>query len=139
MTTQGASHPPTRTGWVGWVYFSGIVLLGLGVIHFVNGLVALFLPSATVVTETGLTAQIGFTAIGLTLLIGGVLLAAVGGGVLSGQAWARGVAVALAVLSIVANAIMFAAFPVWSVLVIILDVVVIYALLMHGRETEQPI
>lgn len=53
---------------------------------------------------------------------------------LLGQLWARMTAVVLAVVSALVNLTFLAAYPIWSTLVITLDVIVIYAVIVHGRE-----
>ena len=67
----------------------------------------------------------------------GVLFILVGFGVLVGQTWARVVGIALAVISAVINLAFLAAYPVWGVILIALDIVVIYALAMHGGEVKE--
>jgi hypothetical protein len=71
-------------------------------------------------------------------LAGGVLALAAGVGILwGGRPWARCAGIAVAGLSAVVNLGFLAAAPVWSTLVIALDVVVIHALTVHGREIEE--
>jgi hypothetical protein len=53
-----------------------------------------------------------------------------------GQRWARAVAVAMAGASVLANVAYAAAYPLWSVAVIVLDVVSVYALIVHGDEVQ---
>ena len=48
--------------------------------------------------------------------------------------WARAVAVGLVLLSILANFAFMAAYPLWSITIIVVDILVIYALVVHGRE-----
>ena len=55
-------------------------------------------------------------------------------GILAGQAWARVTGVVLAVISALVNLAFMAAFPLWATLIIALDVLVIYALVAHGKE-----
>lgn len=50
--------------------------------------------------------------------------------------WARVVGIILAVVSAVANVAFLAAYPIWSTIVIVVDVLVIYALAVHGREVR---
>ena len=57
-------------------------------------------------------------------------------GVLSGNLFGRIVGVALAGLSAIVNMLFAEAAPVWAVIIIIVDVFVIYALIVHGREME---
>jgi hypothetical protein len=59
-----------------------------------------------------------------------------GFGVLAGLLWARVIGIALAVLSAIVNLAFLAAYPVWGVILIALDIVVSYALAMHGREMK---
>jgi hypothetical protein len=51
-----------------------------------------------------------------------------------GNVVARGVGVLLAGLSAIANMAFIGAYPVWSIIVIVVDVLVIYALTVHGGE-----
>jgi multidrug transporter EmrE-like cation transporter len=44
--------------------------------------------------------------------------------------------VILAILNTVTNMVFAAAYPVWSAIAIAVDVLVIYALVVHGRETR---
>jgi hypothetical protein len=55
-----------------------------------------------------------------------------------GAVWGRAVAVALATLNAVAQLSLIRAYPVWGLLVILLDVFVIYALIVHGGELREP-
>src|SRR4051794_24030065 len=67
------------------------------------------------------------------LLLGALLLVCAGG-VLTGNVAARTVAVILAGLSAVLNLLFIEAYPLWSMIVISIDVLVIYALTVLGRE-----
>jgi hypothetical protein len=55
---------------------------------------------------------------------------------MAGQTWARVVGVILAVVSAIVNVAFLAAYPVWSTIIIALDVFVIYALIVHGSEAR---
>jgi hypothetical protein len=137
MATHGASRGHIRSGWVGWVYFAGTVLVLIGAVQFINGLFALSRSGTTFITPSGMSVQLSYAGVGWSFLIMGIVLAASGGGVLAGRTWARTVAIILAAASLVANLMVFAAYPLWSALVIVLDVVVIYALAVHGGEVRR--
>lgn len=77
--------------------------------------------------------KIDITAWGWTHLILGVLVAITGIGLLLGQTWARVVGIILAVLSAVANFLFLPYYPFWSILVITLDIIIIWALAVYGR------
>jgi hypothetical protein len=124
------------TGWVGWIIFAGTMMVMIGTFHVIQGLVALFKDEYFLVTKTGLTVNVDFTAWGWTHLIGGVIIIAAGLGLYSGKMWARTVGVILALASAILNFAFIAAYPFWSVTVIALDVFVIYALTAHGKEMK---
>jgi hypothetical protein len=71
------------------------------------------------------------------LLLFGLLLVFAGYGVLVGQTWARVTGVILAVVNAVVNMTFVPAYPIWAIIVITLDVLVIYALAVHGGETRR--
>jgi hypothetical protein len=125
---------PVRTGWTGWVAFASTMMLLLGSFQAVQGLVAIFDDGYYHVTASGLVVNIDYTAWGWTHLLLGVLIVISGVGVLAGNLAARTVAVLLAVLSAIANLLFIEAYPLWSVIIITVDVLVIYALTVHGRE-----
>ena len=57
-------------------------------------------------------------------------------GLFAGQMWARVVGVILACVSILLNFAFIAAYPFWSVIIIAMDVFVIMALTVHGKEMK---
>ena len=59
-------------------------------------------------------------------------------GLLAGNMLARWVGVIIAGLSALANLLFISAFPIWSTIVIAIDVIVIYAIIVHGRELKAP-
>jgi hypothetical protein len=134
-TARARGHDtPTATGWVGWVVFAAVIMMMAGGFHALMGLVALFRDDYYVTTSSGLALTLDYTPWGWTHLLLGVLVFVAGGALLVGQTWARVVAVGLAVVSAAANMVFVAAYQWWSITVIVLDVLVIYALVVHGRE-----
>jgi hypothetical protein len=124
------------TAWVGFVLFGGIMMLMMGGFQIIEGLVAIFRDDYYLVTRNGLVINMDYTAWGWTHLILGVVAVAAGFGVLMGQMWARVTGIVIAVLSALVNMAFLPAYPIWSTIVIATDVVVIYALAMHGREVK---
>jgi hypothetical protein len=123
-----------QTGWAGWLVFASFMMFLVGSFQAIQGLVALFEDDYYVVRESGLVVNVDYTAWGTLHLILGVLLILCGAGVLTGNVVARGVGVLLAGLSAIANMAFIGAYPVWSIIVIVVDVLVIYALTVHGGE-----
>jgi hypothetical protein len=132
----GVPGAPRPTGWVGMVIFGGIMMLLLGGFHAMEGLVAVLKDDYYLVTRNGLVLTLDYTTWGWIHLILGVVAAAAGIAVFLGQMWARVVGVIVAVLSALANLAFLPAYPIWSVIIIATDVLVIYALTVHGREVR---
>jgi hypothetical protein len=128
---------PERTGWTGWIAFASSLMVLLGLFGAIQGLVAIFDDGYYQVTAGGLVLSADFTAWGWTHLLLGLLIAACGVGVLSGNLAARIGGVVLAGISAIANLLFIEAAPLWSVIVMTVDVLVIYALTVHGREMRR--
>lgn len=122
------------TGWVGWIVFAAVMMIAIGVLHAIQGFVALFKDSYYLVGRTGLVVSVDYTTWGWVHLIVGLLVAAAGAGLLAGRMWARVVGVGVALLSMLINFAFVAAYPIWSICLIAVDILVIYALIVHGRE-----
>jgi hypothetical protein len=121
---------------VGLIIFGGIMMLMMGAFQIIEGVVALFNDEYYLVTRNGLIVSLDYTAWGWTHLIIGLIAVGAGIGVLLGQMWARVVGIIIAVVSALANIAFMSAYPVWSTIVIATDVLVIYALTVHGRELK---
>jgi len=127
---------PEPTGWTGWIAFAGAIMIMIRVLHALQGLVALFKDEYFLVGKNGLIVNVDYTTWAWTQLIFGIVVAFAGSSLLAGRMWARIVAVLLAMLSVVVNIGFLAAFPIWSTIVIALDVLVIWAVMVHGREMQ---
>jgi hypothetical protein len=146
MTDLGSSRPevdttrpaygrdPDPTAWTGWVVFAAFMMVMVGSFQAIEGLVAIFDDDYYRVTESGLVVNVDYTVWGWTHLLLGALLIISALGVLAGNVVARAVAVVLAGLSALVNLVFIEAYPIWSILIITVDVLVIYALIVHGRE-----
>jgi hypothetical protein len=137
--SRSAQHSTasTPTGWVGWLAFAGIMMILVGAFQAIDGLIALFNDELYVVRPSGLVVNVDYTAWGWTHLLLGVLLIAAGYAVFSGRVWGRTVGVIAALLSAIVNFAFIPAYPVWSILIITVDVLVIYALIAHGGELRE--
>ena len=121
---------------VGWVTFAGIMLIMLGIFQAIEGFVAIFDDGYYLVRPDGLVVNVDYTAWGWIHLIVGLIAIAVGLGLLAGNMLARIVGVIVAVISAILNVLFIGAYPVWSTIVIAVDVIVIYAIVVHGRELK---
>ena len=141
--TTGARTAPVRSGrtgpasmWASWVYFGGMMMIMLGVFNVIEGLVALFNDEYYVATPQGLLV-FDITAWGWIHLIIGIVAIAVGIGVFTGATWARICGVILCGINALVQLVFLSAYPVWAMLVIALDVLVIWALIVHGDEARE--
>jgi hypothetical protein len=140
--TSSGSHedyysPDTEvTGWAGWVAFAGIMLIMLGFFQMIEGLVALFNDGFYLVRAEGLVVNVDYNAWGWTHLVLGAVAVAVGFGLMVGNMFARVAGIAIAMISAILNLVFISAYPVWSAIVIAIDVIVIYAIVVHGRELK---
>jgi hypothetical protein len=126
------------SGWAGWVVFGGVMLILMGAFQIVQGLVALFDDGFYAVSSNGLVVDVDYNTWGWLHLVIGVVGVLVGVGLLAGNLAARMAGVVIAFLSALANLAFASAYPVWSVIVIAIDVIVIYAIIVHGRELKRP-
>jgi hypothetical protein len=121
---------------VGWIAFAGVLLFMLGSFHVIAGIVALAKDDYFLVGSSGLLVNVDYSTWGWTHIVFGVLVALAGIGVLAGQMWARVVGTVVAVLSALINMVFLPAYPVWSILMVGLAVVVVMALTVHGSEIK---
>jgi hypothetical protein len=140
-TTQSSAPTYTtaeRTGWAGWAVFAGVMLVVVGAFQAIDGLIALFRDEVYLVREDGLVVNVDYTAWGWVHLILGIVLVAAGAAIFAGRVWGRTIGVIAAIISAVLNFAYIASYPVWSTLIIALDVLIIYALIAHGGELKEP-
>ena len=135
------SAPPApltarATAWLGWILFVSIITLAAGLINILQGLVALLDDDFYVTDATGLAVEASYPAWGIALLVLGVALVAGAYGVLTGYGWGRTVGVLAAAVNALVNLGFAAAYPQWTVLVVAFDVIVIYALVVHGGAAK---
>lgn len=131
-----ATQTNTPTGWVGWAYFASFMMMLGGALQGIAGLTAIFKKEFFVVTEQSLLV-FNFTTWGWISLILGIVIFMAGLELLRGAMWARVIAVFLAVLSFIANMGFLNAYPFWSIIMMVVNVLVIYALTVHGAELRE--
>jgi hypothetical protein len=134
---RSAAHgSEAASGWaVGFIVFAAVMMIMAGVFHALAGLAAIF-ENQFYVTTPNYLYEVDVTAWGWIHLLGGVVVVLAGVAVLSGATWARVVGISVAVLSAIANFVFIPYYPLWSLLIIALDVAVIWALAVHGRDVR---
>jgi hypothetical protein len=119
----------------GAILFAGIMMIVVGIWEALEGLIAIFENEFYVATRRYLF-QFDVTAWGWIHVILGLVLAFAGYGLLTRRTWARVVAIILAALSAIANFLWLPYYPFWALLIISVDVFVIWAVAVHGREVS---
>ncbi len=126
------------TTWTGWVGFASIMLTIIGAINFFEGLIAVIRGQYYVVHGDQLI-LFDTTTWGWLMMIFGVLLFLVGLGLASAQGWARWTAIILVTVNLLANLgwLGNSGYPLWTLTVITLEIVVIYALTIRWGEVAK--
>jgi len=123
----------SKAAWAGWVLFAAF-LLGLnGSFNIIQGIAALYQDEVFVVRENGLLV-FDYTAWGVIMVLFGVLMIIVALALNGARGWARVTAMVLIGLHAIAQVGFLSAQPLWSLLVITFDMVVIYALTVRWDE-----
>ena len=111
----------------GLAVFAGLIALMMGTMNLIYGLLLLLNSEWVVLAEDGLF-YADVTAWAWVLVVFGVIQVLAGIGILAGQTWARLVGMAWASLVAVGHMFALPAFPIWSILIIALAVLIIWAL-----------
>ena len=131
-SNQGTSTH--RSGFaVGLTVFAAVMMMIVGAFQAIYGLVAIFNDTFYVVGEKW-TFSLDITFWGWIHLLIGIIVVGAGIFLLAGATWARVVGVVVATLSAVLNFMSLPYYPVWSILIVAVNVLVIWALTAHGRD-----
>lgn len=115
----------------GWIAFAAIILFLNGCFGVLYGLGAVLNDDVVTVGGGGGVVVWDFTVWGWITLIIGVLMLITSIGLFTGNGAARWLGVLFALLSALAQFAFVTAFPLWAILVIVLDIVVIYQLVVR--------
>jgi hypothetical protein len=121
----------------GWVMFAAVMLLVLGCTNTIEGIAAVsgshfFTPRAHYLFGD-------LNSWGSVIWVIGVAQGLTGIGILVKNQFARWLGVAFAAANTFAQMLMIQAYPAWSLALWVLDILVIYALVVHGGRTYRPV
>ena len=120
----------------GWALFAVVTLILVGGFQIINGLIAFFRSGTYQVGRSGLAVNVDYTAWGWAHVILGALALIAAMGLLRGAMWARILGVVLCAISAIVYMAFIRAFPALAIVVIAIDILVIYALVVHGRDLK---
>jgi hypothetical protein len=126
---------------VGGTVFAATMMVLLGALHVLQGISLLAKDNVFVIqSSNNYTYAINRTGWGWVHIIGGGLVVLTGAALFTSATWAKIVGIGLVVLSAVANFLFLPFYPVWSIVLIGIDVFAIWALataLSESRRMQQ--
>jgi hypothetical protein len=134
--TTPEGYETGRTGWTGWIAFAGVMMIISGGLNALYGLIAAVNDEWVVWTNRA-SLYLDLSQWGSVHMIVGLVMVLAGIGVFSGNMLARTVGVIVASLSLISNFFFLPAYPLWALIVITIDVLVIWALTAHGKEMRE--
>ena len=126
----------TSTWAMGYATFAGVALILGGIFQALVGIAALANDNYLVVTQD-YAFRFNVTSWGWIHLVLGLVVLFAGIGIFSGSVVARTIGVFVAVLSAGVHFMFMPYQPIWSAIVIALDVAIIWALTAHGRDIAE--
>jgi hypothetical protein len=133
VSQQTYGRETERTGWTGWITFAGVMLIIGGSLGLIFGIIAAVNDNWVVFANRG-AVSLDLSTWGWVHIIVGAIVLLAGFGVFTGNILARIIGVAVAIVSLIANFLWLPVYPVWAIIIITIDVLVIWALTAHGRE-----
>ena len=127
------SHPVKQGIATGTNLAAAVLLLTAGVISLLQGISAVVKDDLFVVGLVYVY-QLDVATWGWIHIALGVIALAISVGMMMAATWARIAAILIAALSIIANFLWLPHYPLWSILIIALDVVVIWAVATWDSE-----
>jgi len=117
----------------GWFLFAGLLILFAGLWNIFQGMVGLLRSDL----YTGTPAFGAVWGWAIAWLAFGVVAVAAGAAIMSGRSWARWFGIAVASLNALVQLASAGAYPLWSLAMVALDVLVLYALTVHWQRATE--
>ena len=133
MSNGTVQHHEPNEWAIGFAGFAGVMIVLIGIFHAIAGIAGIWTDQYFVVTDNYVFKLSTMTWGWIHLAIG-IIMVFAGFYIFTGAVWARTIGVILAVISGIANFLWLPYSPMWSILIIAIDVAVIWALTAHGRD-----
>ena len=135
---MATTHNDAASGWVGWIGFASFMLLFTGLFHVIEGIADLARQQVFVHTsDSGNVWILNYHKWGWINIIGGILLVSAGASLIKGGVWGRIFTCFVVVLSMLAAISQIPIYPIWSIVILIIDSLVLYAVTLHGSEVKK--
>jgi hypothetical protein len=131
-----AKNTNTESGWTGWIGFASLMLAIAGIFHMIAGFVALFQEDVYALTPNYLFV-FDYSQWGWIHIFGGLLAFIAAGSLAQGHMYGRIVAVLVAMSSVVVNMAFVPIYPIWSLMMVVVGILVIWAVMVHGKELKE--
>jgi hypothetical protein len=123
-------------GWGGWAKAGGIIMVVVGAFRALSGLIGLFNDQWVSQRFTGYF-PVSWTGTAAWMLIIGLILLFGGVAVLRGRKWGRTVGIVVTALAAFCEIFWMPIYPLWSIAMIVLLLLVNYGLLVTRWEAEE--
>ncbi|HXM54863.1 MAG TPA: hypothetical protein VOB72_05695 [Candidatus Dormibacteraeota bacterium] len=115
----------------GWVLFAAIMVLFAGIWNVVEGFVGFLRASYFIGSPVFGSLWIW----ALAWMVFGIVQVAAGAAIMSGRGWGRWFAIVVVALNAFLHLLALGAYPWWSLVMIAIDVLILYALSVHWGRT----
>ncbi|WP_299923642.1 hypothetical protein [uncultured Nocardioides sp.] len=134
---QDAFDEPGSRLWTGMIGFASIMLVLIGGFHVLGGFIALLENRVYDADATDLLLFQSYAGWGIAHMALGTLALLTGVGLVMRKPWSRVATMVIASFSAVTNLAFLSASPGWYGLLIMLDVLVIYAVTVHFEDERE--
>ena len=127
------------SGWVGWIIFAAVFMMTIGTMNAIQGLAGIFRDEEYLTSSLGEGTNLlvfDWTAWGWIHLLFGIAMVIVGALLIQGSTFARVVAIFLVALNMISQFTFISVYPWWSLALLAIDILIMYALIVHGREMK---
>jgi hypothetical protein len=123
------------TTWTGWVGFAAIMMAFIGAITFFEGLIAVIRDNYYVVTRQQVF-LFDVSTWGWIMLLWGILLFCAALGLAAKSGWARWFTIVVLLINLLSQLSWLgnSGYPLWSLTIVALEIVVLYALTVRWHE-----
>jgi hypothetical protein len=125
--------------WSGWIAFAGLLMIVIGSLDFFAGLVGIINDRYYAISRDQMVLIHSTSSWGWITLIWGIVIVLAGFGLLAGSGWARWFTIVVGFITFFVNLgwVGNTRYPLWTLTVLILNGVVLYALMVHWSDAKE--